>query len=174
MTRAFISIDIPKEIKIEIKGIQQNLPEFIGKITESENLHLTLKFLGEADEEKIEKIKNKLREIKLNKFKTRIDSLGVFSEGFIRIIWLHISNCEELQKEIDEKLKDLFRKENRFMGHLTIARVKGIKDKQEFLEKLKKIKIPKINFVADKFKLKKSTLEKHGPVYETLEECTLN
>ena len=168
--RTFISIDIPEEIKKEIKKIQSQLPEFFGKKTETENLHLTLKFLGEIGEEELEKVKEKLREIKFNQFETEIDSMSVFSEKFIRIIWLHLSNGDELQKEIDEKLKDLFEKEKRFMNHLTIARVKNVKDKKIFLGKLNEIKIPKMKFVVDSFRLKKSVLEKQGPKYEIIEE----
>ena len=44
--RAFIGIDIPNGIKKEIIKQQNSLPEFFGKKTEPENLHLTLKFLG--------------------------------------------------------------------------------------------------------------------------------
>jgi len=171
--RTFISIDISEKIKKEILKIQEKLPEFAGKKTEFENLHLTLKFLGEIDDEKAKKVIEKLKEIKLKSFETKIDSIGVFSENFIRIVWLHLTNCEELQKEIDEKLKDLFEKEERFMGHLTIARVKKIDDKKKFLQELKKIKIPEINFVVKKFNLKKSMLTPDGPVYEDLEVCEL-
>ncbi len=168
--RTFISIDIPEKIRLEIIKIQSQLPDFFGKKTEQENLHLTLKFLGEISEEKIEKIKEKLREIEFNKLDCEVNEIGVFSENFIRIVWLHLSNCEDLQKEIDEGLKNLFDKEKRFMSHLTIARVKNIKNKKEFLRKLKNIKIPKIKFRVDKFKLKKSILKSQGPEYETIEE----
>ena len=171
--RAFISIDIPQEIKKEIKKIQSQLPEFFGKKTKPENLHLTLKFLGEVDEEKIEKIKNRLSKINIEKFETEIDFIGVFSEKFVRIVWLHLSNCDELQKEIDRRLEDLFEKEKRFMGHLTIVRVKKIKDKKIFLGKLKEIKIPKIKFMVNNFRLKKSTLSKEGPRYGDLEVYNL-
>jgi len=171
--RTFISIDISEKIKKEILKIQEKLPEFAGKKTEFDNLHLTLKFLGEMTEGKIEVIKEKLKEIKLKNFETKINSIGVFSEDFIKIVWLHLTNCEELQKEIDEKLKDIFDKEERFMSHLTIARVKKIHDQKRFLQELKKIKIPEINFIVKKFNLKKSVLTSDGPVYEDLEVCNL-
>ena len=167
--RCFISIDIPEEIKFGIKKIQDELPEFFGKKTEQENLHLTLKFLGEIKEDKINKVKEKLKEIKFNKFEAEIDSMGVFSEKFVKIIWLHLSNCDELQNEIDNKLKDLFDKEKRFMSHLTIARVKSLKNKEDFLKQVKKMEIPKMKFIINNFKLKKSTLTEKGPIYETLE-----
>ena len=168
--RCFISIDIPEEVKSEIKKIQDRLPEFIGKKTKLENLHLTLKFLGEVDDDKIEKIKNKLGEIKFNKFEISVDKIGVFSEKFVRIVWFHLIGCDDLQKQVDEVLKDLFPVEARFMSHLTIARVKNVDDKNIFLEELKKIKLPEIAFNVDNFKLKKSVLGREGPVYETLKE----
>ena len=55
----------------------------------------------------------------------------------------------------------------------TIARIKKINDKKKFLQELKKIKIPEINFVVKKFNLKKSVLTPDGPVYEDLEVCEL-
>ncbi len=171
--RVFISIDMPETVKREIKKIQEKLPEFYGKKTEIENLHLTFKFLGEIDENKVEEIKRKLKEIKFNKFEAEINSIGVFSEKFIRIIWLHLTNCEDLQKEIDEKLRDLFEKEKRFMSHLTIARVKSIRDKRKFLEEINKIKTSKIKFLVESFKLKESTLTEKGPIYNIIEEYNL-
>ncbi len=171
--RIFISIDIPEEIKKEIIKIQEQLPEFKGKLTERENLHLTLKFLGEIDEKKAKEIKSRLREIKLKKFESKIDSIGIFSEKFIRIIWMRIINCEKLQKEIDTQLEGLFEKEKRFMGHLTVARVKYIKDKKKFMDELNKIKISSIKFMVNSFELKKSILTEKGPVYETIESYNL-
>lgn len=172
--RTFISIDLPNEIKNQIIKIQSQLPEFHGKKTEPENLHLTLKFLGEIGEEKVEQIKEKLKEIKFNKFQTEIDSIGIFSPKFVKIIWLHLSNCDELQKEIDNILEKLFEKEKRFMSHLTIARVKLINNKNDFLKKINEMKIEPIKFSVDNFRLKKSVLEKQGPKYETIEEYKLN
>ncbi len=171
--RTFISIDIPEEFYEEIRKIQDLLPEFRGKKTEPENLHLTLKFLGEINDEKVEEVRKKLREIKFEKFETEIDSIGVFSEKFVRVVWLHLSNCDDLQKKIDEVLKGLFDKEKRFMSHLTIARIKYVEDKKKFIKQLKKIEIPKINFIIDDFRLKESVLTSEGPAYKTLEKYKL-
>ena len=71
LERCFIAIDLPREAINSIKDIQKLLKKqslFNGKFTETENLHLTLKFLGEIDEEKIGGIKKKLREIKFDEF----------------------------------------------------------------------------------------------------------
>lgn len=176
--RTFIAIDIPKNIKKEIVKIQDSLPEFIGKKTETENLHLTLKFLGEMNENSLEEIKKKLREIKFSKFKTKINSMGFFDNrksiySKQLIIWLHMADCKELQREVDEKLSGLFEMEKRFMSHLTIARVKGLRNEKQFFNKLQKIKIPEMNFLVKNFSLKKSKVTRNGPIYEDIEVYNL-
>lgn len=171
--RAFISIDFPDEVKERIKKIQAQLPEFSGKLTEFENLHLTLKFLGEISEKEAEDIERKLKEVKIKRFEAEINEIGVFSERFVRIIWLHITNCDELQREIDEKLSEFFAKENRFMSHVTIARVKKIENKMKFIEQLKEVKIEKIKFNVDGFYLKQSFLHEKGPEYKVVGEYKL-
>lgn len=171
--RTFISIEIPEEVKKEIEKIQDKLPEFYGKKTELENLHLTLKFLGEVDKEKVEQVREKLREVEFDKFEAEVDSIGVFSEKFVRIVWLHLVGCEELQRAINNKLKDLFEPENRFMSHLTIARVKNVNDKKKFLNKLNKIKIQPIKFKIKNFNLRKSVLTEKGPRYSVIEKYIL-
>src|SRR3989338_2580725 len=161
--RVFIALELPLEIIEEIKKIQKLIWKktlFSGKLTESENLHLTLKFLGE---------------IKLNSFEAFVGEVGVFSRKFIKIIWIKLNGkgVFSLQKEIDEKLKDLFKPEERFMSHITIARVKYVNDKKGLLNYLKSVKPEAKKFKIEKFFLKKSELKPEGPVYEDLEEYKL-
>lgn len=172
--RCFVSINIPRKVAQDIKKIQEKLPEFQGKKTELENLHLTLKFLGEINEDKIKGVKKKLREIKFEEFESEIKYSGFFDNRKDGVIWLHLTNCDKLQEIVDEKLKDLFEPERRFMSHLTISRVKNIRDKKKFLEELKKIEVPTIKFGVDKFYLMKAELTSAGPRYDVLEEYELN
>lgn len=176
--RCFIALDLPREAINEIKGIQETIRKqnlFIGKFTEDENLHLTLKFLGEIDTETIEKAKKRLQKIKLGSFEVSLGEIGAFSTRFIKIIWIKLEGKEiwELQKEIDEKLKDLFVSEVRFMSHITIARVKRVPDKKALLEYIKNITPKKLKFKVSEFFLKKSTLQSEGPVYEDIEKYLL-
>lgn len=175
--RIFISINIPENIKKEIIKIQNSLPEFIGKKTEYENFHLTLKFLGEIDKNILNEMKKRLNKIKFDKFETEMDKTGIFdnrkSGRYNKpiIIWLHMTNCEKLQKEIEKALKGLFEKEKRFMSHLTIARAKDIDNKEKFLNELSKIRIKNTKFIVDKFFLMQSKLGgRKGPVYTVLQE----
>ncbi len=172
--RTFISVKLPPKILWSIKEIQNSLPEFSGKKTEIQNLHLTLKFLGGISFEKVEEIKLRLRKIKFPKFEAEIKEIGFFDNKNQGVIWLSLTNCDALQKEIDRTLDGLYEKERRFMSHLTIARVKKIKDKKKFLDLLKKIEIPKLFFIVDRFYLTKSDLKKEGPEYTDLEKYNLN
>jgi RNA 2',3'-cyclic 3'-phosphodiesterase len=118
-----------------------------------------------------------LKEIKFDSFETEIDSIGFFdNRKSLRkqlIIWLHMTNCEKLQKEIDNQLIELFEKEKRFMSHLTIARIKEIKNDKKFFTELNKIKVSKMKFNIEHFNLKKSIVRRPGPIYENLETYRL-
>lgn len=171
--RAFVSIEIPEDIREKIKEIQSMLPKFQGKITEKENLHLTLKFLGELSDEEILKIRKRLRSIKKKDFDIKSGELGVFSENYVRIVWISLKGAEELQKKVDEELEDMFNPEERYMGHLTIARVKFLRNKKDFIDKLKGIYFEGFDFNANSFFLMSSTLTEKGPVYKKIEEYIL-
>ncbi len=174
--RVFIALDLPREVINHIREIQNLLRKknlFAGKFTEPENLHLTLKFLGEISEAEIEKIKEKLREVRFPAFEAEIGEVGTFSKKFIKIIWVKLENCAKLQKEIDTKLRGLFEPEFRFMSHITIARVKNVRDKKALIDYVKNIKNKRIKFKVGNFFLKKSELHAEGPVYEDLEKYKL-
>lgn len=176
--RCFIALDFTRDFRDEIERVQEQLAGkkvWQGKLTERENLHLTLKFLGEIEENKVEEVKKRLREIKMKKFDCYIGNLGVFTPSFIKIVWAHIIGKEilELQKLIDEKLADLFPKEKRFMSHLTIARVKIVKDNKLFLEELGKIKTQNLKLPVREFYLMSSELTEKGPIYSEVEKFSM-
>lgn len=174
--RCFIALDLPREIINEIKGIQELIKKktlITGRYTDTENLHLTLKFLGEIEDEKIKEIRKRLKEIKFNSFNAELGEVGVFSKKFIKIIWIKLKGAEKLQKEIDNKLKGLFESENRFMSHITITRVKYVENRKELIEYLKSIKPKKNKFKVKVFFLKKSELLSEGSVYSDIEKYDL-
>jgi len=164
--RCFIGIDLSSPAIKEIKRLQNIIePHFTGKVTEGKNLHLTLKFLGEINNVTLKKVKKKLFLIKSQPLELYLDKLGVFSKKFVKIVWVKVSNVS-LQKLIDNSLADIFEKEWRFMGHITIARVKNLKNKSFFLELINKTNVNKIVFMVKEFYLKESILRKEGPVYK--------
>ncbi len=178
LVRCFICLEAPREVIEEVEKLQNQIRKqnlFLGKFTEPENLHLTLKFLGEVEEDKVEEVKKALRKIKMQKFEAGLGELGFFSERVIRILWAKINSKQiwELQSAIDEKLKDIFPKEERFMSHLTIARIKKVIRRKEFIEYAKGIRVKEIRFKVSEFVLKKSELTSEGPVYSDIERYTL-
>ena len=171
--RTFICLDLPNDVLDEIVKVQERLSKtnlIKGKFTEKQNIHLTLKFLGNIDKAKLNEVKERLNELKFKKFNLKLSKLGVFSEKSVRIVWVSVVGQElfELQKDIDFCLRDFFEKEDRFMGHITIVRPKAVKNKEKLLDELKNIGFSKLNFEADKIYLKKSELTTLGPRYETL------
>lgn len=174
--RCFIGIFLPKEAINEIKRIQETVKKknfFIGKFIELENLHLTLKFLGEIDNNKINEVRGRLRKINFRGFEASFDEIGVFSKKFIKILWIKLAGVDELQKQIDSVLENLFNKEERFMSHLTIARVKNVYDKKGFLEYLENLKYKKLGFKINSFYLMESELKPEGPIYREIEKYRL-
>ncbi len=176
--RCFIALDLPESIISELQKIQEHIKKedlIIGKFTEKENLHLTLKFLGGISKEQVSGVQEKLRSISFKAFNADIRELGVFSEEFVRIIWVALNGTEvfELQSSVDAALDDIFPKETRFMSHVTIARVKNLKDKQKLLEHLKSIKIQDIKGKITSFSLIASTLKPEGAQYEVIERYKL-
>lgn len=170
LTRAFICVEMPDEMVKEIARVQGLVGKwtFTGKMTEPENLHVTLKFLGEIDEEILEKVREKLKEVKFEVFEAKLSEIGMFLvRGKPRIVWVKVGGkgIFELQKKVDEALEELFEKERRFMSHLTIARVKYVRDKKGFEEHVKKIGVKDARFEVKEFFLRKSELGRMGPTY---------
>jgi len=168
--RLFIAIEPPEEIKEYLSSIK--LPDFKGTAVKPSNIHLTLKFLGEVDEDKKNEIKKRLNKIKLEPINCTTSNIGYFpSEDYIKVIWIGLEpkgKLTNLQQEIDNQLKDLFPKDKNFHPHLTLARVKFIEDKEKFKETIKTLKTEKHEFTITEFKLLKSTLTKEGPIYEEI------
>ncbi len=177
-TRAFIAITFPEAIIKEISHIQSliNKKQFIGKTTELENLHLTLKFLGEISQEKLEKVNSVLSEISFSEFQAKIESIGIFSRNNSpKIIWIKISSPElsRLQKQIDNSLSLLFPKEERFMSHLTIARIKHVNSKLSLSNYIKRLPLKNLVFPITEFKFFSSELKPLGPIYKEIKNYHL-
>ena len=171
--RCFIGFDLSVEATKEIERLQRIIkPHFVGKTTSSENLHLTLKFLGEIEDATLDDVKKKLSSIEHQSFELTLNELGVFSQKFIKMVWVEVS-AVPLQQLVDNCLKDIFEPEHRFMGHITIVRVKKIEDKQSFLKLINATIINKIIFTVREFYLKESILTNEGPIYKVIDKYCL-
>ena len=173
--RLFIAFDMPESIRRKAAELQKRIGDEHARIkwVEIENIHLTLKFLGEVDDSKVRIITDSLKKIKFKPFLSSVSGFGAFpSESYARVLWVGLKpaeNIAELHERIDDAMKGAgFAKDSRFHPHVTLGRVNYVSSKQDFVRMLAELKGFEIreNFKFDRFKLKRSTLTRDGPVYE--------
>lgn len=176
MVRTFISIDLPKDIKDDIYEIGKYLDIDGIKRVEHDNLHITLKFIGEVSQDKIDEIIEYLSLIHFKPFKLKIQDTGAFpTRKNARVIWVGAKgDILPLVDTIETELGRLnFKRDDRFHPHITIARVK--KHNKDVKKRIEKFLDDNHNqdvgtVLVDNFRLKKSTLTGKGPIYETIKE----
>lgn len=180
--RGFIAIDIPSSQKIvelsnQIKNSGANV-----KLVELENIHITLKFLGDTEEQYVDKIEEIIKKSieGIEPFEIKLTGAGVFpNPNYIKVMWIGIKDNGELSKissNINGKLTGLaFEKEKRsFSPHLTIARVRSARNKEKLVEIVEKYRETEFTTAkVDSIKLKRSELTPKGPIYTTLKEVKL-
>ena len=178
--RVFIAVEISDEkILNKIQTFQKNL-EINAKPTKINQIHFTLQFLGEIDDEKCEKVKDLLRTITFSQFNLSLKEVGGFPNlKNPRIIWIGTDKkgAEKLIKitnEIEMKLTSLgFEKNKKFKPHLTIFRVKHkIDDISLQMKEYETIEFG--TQIITKIKLKRSILSPKGPEYSDLLEINGN
>ena len=183
--RAFIAIELSDNIRDTLSQIQSHL-KYSGadvKWIEKDNIHLTLKFLGEISEEKLQQVKLALEIIgkETRPFEISIKDIGAFPKiDHPRVIWVGLDKGVEesktLAEKIDEELsKTGFAKESRpFAAHLTLGRVRSAKNRQALQQKIKNCQLSTVNCQLIKsIALFQSKLTPKGPIYTKLHEARL-
>lgn len=178
LIRSFVAVDVfTPEIIRSVRKIQQDLEEagVIGKPVDPESLHITLLFLGELESPMVERVKERLTGLDVRPMRLLLKGVGYFPGGSrINTIWIGVEDLDsrllETQKQVVARLSQLgFTPDKDFKPHVTILRVKGIKNKSAVLAKLAQLSSQTIGEVSvDRVKLKKSTLTPRGPIYEDL------
>jgi 2'-5' RNA ligase len=170
--RTFVAIPLPKEIREKIYKVTKEFDEEGVKTVEEENLHITLAFLGELKEQRVEEVKREISKINFKKFEISVKGVSTFP-GFLRVIFVNAltksNELEILHKEVVKALKNLdLIFDERFSPHITIARVNRL-PKEKIEKILKKIEEKKEidfgSFVADKICVMSSKLTQNGPIY---------
>ncbi|MFC1557758.1 RNA 2',3'-cyclic phosphodiesterase [candidate division KSB1 bacterium] len=183
--RTFIAIDVSDEVRRAVGAFTSVLKRENARVSwvKPENVHITLKFLGEIDKEKIPGINEAIQVCARNQKPFEIEIKG--SGGFPnlnrpRVIWVGMTEgAEELKRlagAVDNELSKLgFQKEKRaFKPHLTIGRVKTINDTESFIEKMNSTDFYGGRFTAGEMLLMKSDLKPTGAEYTKLETVNLN
>jgi len=179
--RTFIAIDLPSSLKEKIKKVLEKFKKcnLNAKWVESNNLHLTLKFLGEIKEDNLERIKKIIDTVakKISSFEVSLKEFSFFPHpNNPRVFFISTDKEEKLREiaqDLEEQLLPLgFKKENRFKAHITLARFKSKKNIDCLKKELKNVSL-KEDFLIKEIVLFKSILTSFGPIYEEIFKSNL-
>jgi len=181
--RCFIAIDIDEKTRRALSDLQQQFASSTGikksdvKWVNPENMHLTLKFLGEVKDEKVVDICNVVKDVagRHKSFDIDIESVGYFGGRSAKVLWVGTGqgsdNLSRLQKELEQQLALAGWPEEarQFSGHLTLCRVRNPKAGLKLAQIAEEHKDFKLGVVsADSVSVYQSQLTPKGPVYTLL------
>lgn len=173
--RLFAAALIPENIASDIYMFAQRFLSFFdSKPVKPENMHITLNFFGNADEEKCLKITGNAVKGAGN-FKINVKGLGCFSYGtYASVLWAGIEDSDGMLSKL--AVRTLNRKKD-FVPHITLARFKNDTAAKDILEnRLAEMSAAQKefgSFTAEKVSLLESLLHPEGTKYRTVKDFTL-
>lgn len=167
--RVFLGIPIPDEIRKKISPVMEKIRMKGVKTVKPENLHWTVRFFGELGERDVEKVISTMDSIEGMGMEIEVRGIGTFPSSFVRVIWIGVGRGGEEFKEflnmVNKKFSGLG-KDAEVVPHLTIGRVRFLKDREKLAAVLNEIRDTEIGEMrVDRLVLYKSELKKGGPVY---------
>jgi len=186
--RVFIAIDIGEEIRAALRDLQQQLQSKVDikksdvKWVNPENIHLTLKFLGEIKDEKVAEVCNITEDVagRHKNFELDVESVGCFGGRSVRVVWVGVGrgcdNLLELQKDLDEQLASAGwpQEARKFTGHLTLCRVRNPKAGVQLAQASEAYGDFRLGTMsADSVTVYQSQLRPTGPIYTVLGDYKL-
>jgi 2'-5' RNA ligase len=143
---------------------------------------MTLKFLGDTEEGLVDDIEGIMRQSiqDVTPFEVKLKGTGAFPNlNYMKVVWIGLEGAEPLisiSKILDREISKLgFKKEKRgFRPHVTVARVKGPRNKEILAEVINDYKDVEFGVMTvDSIRLKKSVLHREGPTYSTVREIKI-
>ena len=184
--RLFIAMDVPEEIKGAISVAMEDLRRSVEGVrwVKPENIHLTMKFIGDYEEEKLERLEEEVVKAALRspRFTALLGGCGAFpSPAKARVIWVDMRKGGEeaavAARKVDSRLGKIgIKRDSRpFRGHLTLGRLKKPRDCSDMIERMEKdlqglFDMP---FDVREMVLYRSILRPEGPTYIPLRRVEL-
>jgi 2'-5' RNA ligase len=177
--RSFIAIETPPDVKADIAKVQEGLRAAKADVRwESiEKFHITLKFLGNVEEPRLNSLADRLQEAlgTFTAFNMTYQGVGCFpNQHHPRIIWIGAENedgsltkIQETTEEVAEEM-GFQREERQFHPHITIGRVKGPKNLKALVSELGNASFNAHAAIIKDVLLMKSDLKPTGSVYSVL------
>jgi 2'-5' RNA ligase len=181
MIRAFIAVNLDPAIRARIGEAEEDFKIKGVRLVDPELIHVTMKFLGNVEEGRIDEIAGALKKVKVAPFTADIRGIGGFpNDRSPRVIWIGAEpgeKFEDMNRQVEDVLADIgFEREGRFKSHVTIGRVKFPDPEQKqrlpgLFEKYRAFEAG--SMTVDRIHVMKSTLSPKGPKYEALREIRL-
>jgi len=183
--RTFIAIELPDNIKKEIEQLQAPFKKtgaFVSWVKPA-NIHVTLKFLGEVPEDKINEVFSATEKALegAKKFTMSLKGTGVFPNlKRPRVIWIGTGSGEEelshLAKRIEEEMEKIgfSREKRKFSAHFTIGRVKSPKNIEKLMELVESTDFHTEDIEVNEVVVMKSQLHPAGAIYTPLKKVPLS
>ncbi len=148
------------------------------KLVETENIHVTMRFLGDITSGMVDKIFEEMKNVQFTPFNVQLKGVGVFpSLSYPRVVWAGITEgADQLRgifSQLEPRLQGLgFPPDSKgFSPHLTIARVRSGRNKAQLADFVKaNTDLDFGTIKAECLRLKQSVLSPKGPTYSTLRE----
>ena len=128
MLRLFVALALPNQIRDQIAPIQSGLPD--ARWVRQENLHLTIRFIGEVENSLAEEMHFALSKLSFETFSFRLQGIDTFrSRKSVRSIWIGIEPSASL-KALNRKIETILiglglaPQTRKFTPHVTLARFK--------------------------------------------------
>ncbi|MCE9522033.1 MAG: RNA 2',3'-cyclic phosphodiesterase [Alphaproteobacteria bacterium] len=138
MIRLFAAVEIPESVRLRLTFLQGGVPG--ARWSPPENLHLTLRFIGDVDEVTAGDIDEALGVLQYPAFEIRLRGAGEFGGRDPHALWAGVAPCPELQRlvaKIERALQRLGRpaETRKYAPHVTLARLRDppLEKVQEFL-----------------------------------------
>jgi 2'-5' RNA ligase len=176
MVRTFVALELSKDIRDQLALAQDTIRECKARLTfvDPKNIHITVKFLGEVDENRLRDVMDALRTVSFSPFPVTAGTVTVNNPSKPHTVWCAIDDTgkgEQVLSHIENALGPLGfeRERRRFTPHATLARVKSSHPSLfSALDNLKNNSYGRCTISG--ITLKKSTLLPQGPLYENLME----
>ncbi|MDG6957355.1 MAG: RNA 2',3'-cyclic phosphodiesterase [Nitrososphaerota archaeon] len=173
--RLFVALELPGQVLDALTRFQASLAATGSdlKLVERENLHFTVKFLGEVTEAEADEAKSRLAGLALEGGEVELKGVGAFpDERRPRVVWAGVAGehrmlVEPLAREVIASLEGLGERDTRpFQAHVTLARVRSPRNAGELAALIRGSS--GVSFGSARLtelKLKSSRLTPAGPVY---------
>jgi RNA 2',3'-cyclic 3'-phosphodiesterase len=187
--RSFISIELSEGLKNSLKRLEENLSSSLGlpaRWVNPNSIHLTLKFLGNIETDRLTAIKQAMQEAagEIVPFELQTAEVGAFPDlKRVQVVWVglggQLSELQHLFEKLEHNLKELgFPPEERpFVPHLTLARIGDHAtplQRQEMGKLVSRTRIDTpVRMRVESINLMKSELTRQGAIHTCLYSARL-